>query len=103
MTDHITGNSGIISLFTPTSNYVVLADGSHTPIQDIGTTTTTTPTILLLFVFYLPHFSFNLLSISKEYKDFKLYSNIFLTDCVFQELETGKRLVQDVSGTDCMS
>ena len=57
-------NQGIMSSFTHASNSVVLADGSRTHIQGIGTAATT-PTLPLLSVFYLPHFSFDLLSVIK--------------------------------------
>ena len=60
----MTGYRCIMSSFTPSFYFVVLADGSRTPIQDIGVATTTS-IILLSFIFYLPCFSFNLLSISK--------------------------------------
>jgi len=43
---------------------VALADGSRTPIKGVGTVTTTL-TLPRSFIFYLPHFFFNLLSVSK--------------------------------------
>jgi len=49
---------------TSNSNSIELADGSRTPIQDIATVATT-PILPLSFVFYLSHFSYNLLSVSK--------------------------------------
>jgi len=44
------------------SKIVVLTDGSRIPIQGIGSATATS-TLPLLYVFYLSHFSFNLLSV----------------------------------------
>jgi len=61
-TNHMTGNRGIMSFFTHTSNSVVLADGSRTSIQGIGATAIT-PTFPLSFVSHLPCFPFNLLSV----------------------------------------
>ena len=52
----------IMSFFTPAFNSVVLVDGSHIPIQGIDIATIT-PTLHLSIVFYLPCFSFNLLSV----------------------------------------
>jgi len=91
-TDHITGNRCIISSFTPTSysNSVKLADGSRTPVHGIGIATTT-HTLPLSYVFYLPHFSYNLFSVSKITKVLNCTLTFFLTR-VFQELETGKTI-----------
>ena len=93
VTNHMTGNRDIISSFTPTSysNFVVLADGSRTPIQGISIATTT-HTLPLSFVFYLPRFPFNLLSVSKITKILNYTVIYFLTHCVFQELGTRKMI-----------
>ena len=69
---------------------VVLADDSRKPIQSIGTTITI-PTLSLSSVFYLPRFSFNLLS-SKIIKIFNYTVTFFLTYCVFQELGIRKMI-----------
>jgi len=63
-TDHMTGDRGIMSSFSPTSHSVILADGSHTPIEGIGTATSTSE-LPLSSVFYLPCFPYNLMSVSK--------------------------------------
>ena len=62
-TDLMTGNQCIMFSFTSVSNSVVLVDGSLTPIQGIDAATIT-PTLSLSFVFYLPCFPFNLLSVN---------------------------------------
>ena len=88
-TDHIIENWGIMFYFTPVSNSVVLADGSRRLIQGIDTATTTL-TLLLSSIFYLPCFSFNLLSIIKIIKVLNCIVIFFPTHCVFQELGTRK-------------
>ena len=77
-----------MSSFTPVlySKIVVLADGSCTLIQGIDTATTT-PTLSLSFVFYLPRFPFNLLSVSKITKVLNCTVIFFPTHYVFQELK----------------
>ena len=73
------------------SKIVILTDGSRTPIQAIGIATTT-PTLSLSYIFYLPYFSFNLLSVSKITKVLNYTVTFFSTHCVFQELGTWKTI-----------
>ena len=91
-TNHMTGYRCIMSSFTPSFYFVVLADGSRTPIQDIGVATTTS-IILLSSIFYLPCFSFNLLLVSKITKVLNCTAVTFSsTHCVFRELRTRKTI-----------
>ena len=85
------GNRGIISSFTPNSysNSIELVDAFRTPIQDIGTATIT-PTLHLSYVFYLHHFPYKILSISKITRVLNCTVIVFLTHCIFHELGTGK-------------
>ena len=82
-----------MSSFAPVlhSKFVVLAYGSRIPIQGIGTTTTT-PTLPLSSVFYLPHFSFNLLSVSQIIKVLNCTMIFFSTHWAFQDLGTRKTI-----------
>ena len=88
----MTGNRCIMFSFTLTSyfNFVELVDGSCAPIQGIGTAATT-PNLPLSSVFYLSHFSYNLLSVTKITKALNYTVIFFLTHCVFQKLGMGKR------------
>ena len=63
-TDHMTENRGIMSSFTLalSSKSVVLANGSYTLVQGIGIAITT---LTLPLSYLLPHFSFNMLTVSK--------------------------------------
>ena len=73
-----------MSSFTPTSNSAVLANGSRTPVQGVGSAATFI--ISLSSVLYLPHFSLSLLSVSKISKALNYTVTFFLDRCVFQEL-----------------
>jgi len=86
-TDHMTENRGIMSSFTSTSNFAVLADGFRTTIQGVGTATTSF-TLSLAYVLYLPHFPFSLLSISKITKILNCTVTFFPDRSVFKELGT---------------
>ena len=92
---------GLQSSFTHVFNFIVLADDSRTPMQGIDTASATL-TLLLVFVFYLPNFHFNLLSFSKITKVLNYKWHFFLRIMYFRSLRQGRRLAQDVSGTDSM-
>ena len=62
-TDHMTGNRGIMSSFTLTSNSVVLADSSRTPIQGIDT-------VAIILLFYRLFFIY-LIFLLTYYQSFK--------------------------------
>ena len=65
-TDHIIGNSSLFTTFQshPYTPIVTLADGSKSRVLGSGTINST-PLIPLTSVLSLPHFSFNLISVSK--------------------------------------
>jgi len=90
-TDHMTGNRGIMSSFSSTSNSVVLADGSRKPIRGSGSVLTS-PSLPLSSVFYLPDFPYNLLSVSKITKLLNCSVTFFPSYCIFQDLVTRKTI-----------
>ena len=65
-TDHMTRNSSLFTTFQshPSTSTVTLADGSKSYVLGSGTINPT-PLIPLTYVLSLPHFSFNLISVSK--------------------------------------
>ena len=66
VTDYMTGNSCLFTTFQshPSTSTITLADGSKSCVLGSGTINPT-PLIPLTFVLSLPHFSFNLIYLSK--------------------------------------
>jgi hypothetical protein len=83
-TDHMIGYLAPFSSFqyNTTSSSVTLADGSTLCVLGTGIINPT-PYLSLLFVFSLPQFSFNLLSVSKLIRASNCCISFFLNHCVF--------------------
>ena len=92
-TDHMVGNSSLFTTFQshPFTSTVTLADGSKSCVLMSGTINPT-PLIPLTFVLRLPHFSFNLISMSKLTRTFNCSISFFLGYGLFQDLLT-KRVI----------
>ena len=85
------GTSGLLSDLEQSSSLpnVTLANGSATTISSLGTTNLS-PNLSLSSVLYIPHFLFNLFSISKFTKLLNCAAIFLSTHCIFQDLKTGK-------------
>ena len=89
-TDHMTGNSGILSSFqTSSPSHVTLANGSAASVVGSGSVDITSD-ISLTNVLCLPKFPFNLLSVSKITRAYNCGVFFFPGYCVFQDLLTKK-------------
>ena len=92
-TYHMLGNSSLFAIFQsqPTTSTITLADGSKS--CALGSDTINpTPLITLTSVLSLPHFSFNLISVSKLTRTLNCSISLFLGYCLFQDLLT-KRVI----------
>lgn len=77
-TNHITGNSNLLSGITSMSpSSVTLADGSQSHIIGQGDVTLG-PSLSLSSVYHLPTFPYNLLSVSSPNQRFELFYDIYL-------------------------
>jgi hypothetical protein len=90
---HIAGDSSLLSRLSalPTLSSVTLADGRSCTVTGEGTTTLT-PDITLDRVLLVPEFPVNLLSISKITKQLFCAVTFFPFHCVFQDLQTGRKI-----------
>ena len=89
----MTGNYSLFTTFQshPSTSTVTLADGSKSCALGLGTNNPT-PLIPLTFVLSLPHFSFNLISLSKLTLTLNCSISFFPGYCLFQDLLT-KRII----------
>lgn len=89
----MTGSSNDIQNFSPypKGDNVKIANGSLTPISGTGSVVCT-PNIKLSSVLHVPEFPINLLSISAITKALNYKINFFPDHCIFQDLQTGKRI-----------
>ena len=85
-TDHMPGNSSLFSTFQshPSTSSVTLADGSQ-PCVLGSDTIFPTPSLPQSSILNLPHFSFNLISVSKLTRTLKCYISFFPGFCLFQD------------------
>ena len=92
-TDHMTGNFSLFTTFQshPSSSIVTLADGSKSCVLEWGTINHT-PLIPLTYVISLPHFSFNLISVSKVTRTLNCSISFFPGYSLFRDLLT-KRVI----------
>ncbi|XP_070010774.1 uncharacterized protein [Nicotiana sylvestris] len=90
---HMTGSSKGIQNYSPCpkEDNVKIANGSLTPISGIETVICT-PNIKLSSVLYVPEFPINLLSVSAITKALNCKIEFFPDHCIFQDLQTGKRI-----------
>ena len=81
-TDHMIGNSSLFTTFQshPSTSTVTLANGSKSCVLGSGTINPTPLTHLSL-----PHFSFNLISVSKLTRTLNCSISFFPVYCMFQE------------------
>jgi hypothetical protein len=93
MSSHIAGDSSLLSRLSalPTLSSVTLADGRSCRVTGEGTTSLT-PNITLDRVLLVPEFPINLLSISKITKQLFCAVTFFPFHCVFQDLQTGRKI-----------
>ena len=87
--DNMTCNSGLFTTFQshPSTSTITLADGSKSCVLR-SSTINPTPLIPLTYVLSLPHFSFNLISVSKLTRTLNCSIPFFLGYCLFQDLLT---------------
>ena len=92
-TDHMIGNSSLFTTFQshPSTSTVALADGSKSCVLGFGIINPTS-LIPLTYVLSLPHFPFNLISISKLTRTLNCSISFFPGYCMFQDLLT-KRII----------
>lgn len=96
----MTGNPELFHTSNSNSSLpkVTLADGSASRVLGSGSVAVT-PSISLSNVLSLPHFSFNLLSVSKLTRALNCCVSFYPTHCTFQDLTTkaiiGRGLVAD--------
>ena len=92
-TDHMTGNSSLFTTFQSHSStsIVTLADGSTSCVLGSGIIHLT-PLITLTYVLSLPHFFFNLISVSKLTRTLNCSISFFHDYCLIQDLVT-KRII----------
>eukprot|EP00252_Welwitschia_mirabilis_P002409 TRINITY_DN1235_c0_g1_i6.p1 TRINITY_DN1235_c0_g1~~TRINITY_DN1235_c0_g1_i6.p1 ORF type:complete len:1428 (+),score=264.56 TRINITY_DN1235_c0_g1_i6:585-4868(+) len=90
---HMTGSSKEFATYSSgkKGDNVRIADGSFTPVSGTGSVSCT-PNINLSSVLHVPHFSVNLLSVSSITKELQCKIEFFPDHCVFQDLQTGKRI-----------
>jgi hypothetical protein len=89
--DHMTGNySSLFSHISSTCSpsFVIVANGTKTPIQD----TVTTSNLTFFDVLYLPQFPFNLLYVHKLTLALNCSVTFYPSHCEFQDLKT-KRMI----------
>ena len=87
VTDHMTSNFGLFTTFHshPSTSSVIVADGSKSCVLGSGTINPT-PLIPLTFVLSLPHFSFNLIYVSKLTRTLNCSISFFPGYCLFQDI-----------------
>ncbi|XP_073016671.1 uncharacterized protein [Primulina eburnea] len=92
-TDHMTGSSSFFSSYKPCAGNrrVRIADGSFNSIARIGDIKLSL-TITLSNVLHVPKLSCNLISISKLTQDLKCQAKFSNSNCVFQEVDSGKMI-----------
>ena len=92
-TDHMTGNFSLFTTFQshPATSTVTLADRSKSCVLEWDTINHT-PLIPLTYVLSLPHFSFNLISVSKVTRSLNCSILLFPGYCLFWDLLT-KRVI----------
>jgi hypothetical protein len=90
---HITGDSSLLTRLStlPSLSSVTLADGHSCPVTGEGTTSLTRD-LTLDRVLLVPEFPVNLLSISKITKQLFCTFTFFPFHCVFQDLQTGRKI-----------
>ena len=88
-TNHMTGNSSLFTTFhsCPFTSIVTLRDGSKPCVLGSGTINPT-PLIPFTYVLNLPHFYFNLISISNLTRTLNCNISFFPRYCLFQDLLT---------------
>ena len=86
-TDHMIGNSSLFTTFQlhPSTSTITLADGSKSCVLRSGTINAT-PLIPLTSILSLPHFSFDLISMSKLTRTLNCCISFFPGYCQFQDL-----------------
>ena len=89
----MTGSSNVFSSYIPCSGHqkIKIAYGSLSFVAGKRTVQISN-SIILYSVLHVPNLSCNLLSVSKLTHDFNCSANFSLTNCVFQDLCTGKRI-----------
>ena len=75
----------------PSSRKIAIADGSLISVAGIGDVQIS-PTLILRNVLHVPKVSTNLVSIQKLTQDLGCIVSFFLTYCVFQDQDLGKRI-----------
>jgi hypothetical protein len=92
-TDHMTGNSGLLSNLEHPSNppNVTLADGSTTNVSGFGTANLNS-SLSLYPVLYVPKFPLSLMSVSKLTKLLHCAATFLPTHCTFQYLMMGRKI-----------
>lgn len=92
-TDHMTGNSKFFLSYTPSSGQqkVQLADGTFSTVAGKGKIRLS-QSIFLQDVLHVPKLTYNLISVSKLTNDLSCGANFSKHACVFQDLETGKKI-----------
>ncbi|OIT21742.1 hypothetical protein A4A49_58190, partial [Nicotiana attenuata] len=90
---HMTGSSKGFQNYSPSpkGDCVRIANGSLTPVSGTGSVICT-PDITLSSVLHVPEFPVNLLSVNAITKQLKCSVEFFLDYCVFQDLQTRKRI-----------
>ena len=86
-TNHMTSNSSLFTTFQshPSTSTITLADGSKSCV--LGSSAINhTPLIPLTSILSLPHFYFNLISMSKLTRTLNCNISFFLGYCLFQDL-----------------
>ena len=91
--DHLSGNKDIFSSLTITSPLpmITLANGFQTMAKGIGSACPL-PSIPLTFVFYVPDFPFNLISISKLTRDLNCLITFYDNSVTLQDQSTGRMI-----------
>ena len=91
--DHMTGDASNFSEFhMSTGNQTVkIADGTLSKVEGVGSVIINKD-LTLTSVLYVPKLDCNLLSISKFTRDHHCVTKFFSNLCVFQDLDSGKRI-----------
>ena len=99
-TDHMTCNSSLVTTFQshPSTSTATLANESKSSCVPGSDTINLTPLIPLTYVLSLPHFSFNLIFVSKLTRILNYNISFFPGYCLFHDLLTKRVIGQEFEG-----
>ena len=91
--DHMTGDATLLNEYNQCTNNstVRIADGSSSQVKGIGLSRLSRD-MILNSILHVPNLDCNLLSISKLTHDLNYVAKFFPYLCIFQDLDTGKKI-----------